>query len=185
MPKLKNQLRNELKLKRRNIPDKVEKDKAVCSNLISTKEYEQADTVLFYAALRDEINIDECIADALSHGKKVALPVCTDKNGNMEFYYINSFNDIEQGFYGIREPNVSSCVKVCSFDGCVCIVPAIAYDKFGYRIGYGKGYYDRFLSKYTLFSIGLCYNDLVVDKLPADKFDVSVDKLITESGIIF
>jgi len=182
---VKKQLRQELKLKRKEIADKADKDKAVCKNLLNSNDYKQADTILFYAALDDEINIDDCITEAIDEGKKVALPVCTDDAGHMDFYYINSLEDIKNGSFGVREPDILNSVKVTDFENAVCIVPAIAYDTLGYRLGYGKGYYDRFLENYVSISIGLCYNELVVEKLPADKFDVPVDKIITENDIIF
>lgn len=182
---VKKQLRKELKLKRKAIINKPDKDKAVCRNLLNCNEYRQADTVLFYAALDDEINIDECIRKAIDDGKKAALPVCIDNFGYMEFYYINSLKDIKEGSFGVREPEISNSVKVTDFENSICLVPAIAYDRLGYRLGYGKGYYDRFLENYAFISIGLCYNELVVEKLPADKYDVPVDKIITENDIIF
>ncbi len=181
---LKNQLRNELQLKRKAIVNKNEKDKAVCRKLLNSIDYKQADIILFYAALADEINIDECITKAISDGKKAALPVCIDDAGNMEFYYINSLDNIKIGSFGVREPDILNSAKVTEFDNSLCIVPAIAYDRSGCRLGYGKGYYDRFLGKYDFISIGLCYNELVVEKLPTDKFDIPVDKIITENGFL-
>lgn len=179
----KHSLRRELKLSRRNIDNKKEADEIICRNLLNTDFYKNADTVLFYAALDDEINIDECIKTALLQGKKVALPVCLDDNGNMKFYYITSLNDIKKGFFSVREPDTDICKEVTDFNGSICIVPAISYDKKGYRLGYGKGYYDRFLKKFTFISIGLCYNELIMDALPTDEYDISVDYIITQDTI--
>lgn len=180
----KQSLRRELKISRRNIADKKEADAKICKNLMNTDFYKNAETVLFYAALDDEINIDECIKSALSQGKKTALPVCLDGNGNMKFYYINSLNDIRTGFFGVREPDINICREVSDFNDSVCIVPAIAYDKKGYRLGYGKGYYDRFLKNFTFISIGLCYNELITDALPTDEYDISVDYIVTQDGLL-
>ncbi|HBN38486.1 MAG TPA: hypothetical protein DD404_03060, partial [Ruminococcaceae bacterium] len=95
----KQSLRRELKISRRNIEKKKEADKKIRENLMASDFYKNAETVLFYAALEYEINIDECIKSALSQGKKVALPVCLDDSGNMKFYYINSLKDIKTGFF--------------------------------------------------------------------------------------
>lgn len=180
----KQSLRRELKISRRNIENKKEADKKICENLMASDFYKDADTVLFYAALDDEINIDECIKSALSQGKRAALPVCLDDNGNMKFYYINSLKDIKTGFFGVREPDINICEEVMDFSSSVCIVPGIAYDKQGYRLGYGKGYYDRFLKNFTFISLGLCYNELMMDFLPTDEYDISVDYIITQDGLL-
>lgn len=181
---VKGELRKELKVKRRSIDDKAEKDGKISNNLISFEPYKKAQTILFYAALYDEINIDLCIEKAIDSGKRAALPVCTDEKGNMKFYYITSLSDIKVGFFGVREPDVNFCDEVKDFSSSICIVPAIAYDKKGFRLGYGKGYYDRFLKKFTSHSIGLCYNELIKDKLPIGEYDIPVDYIISENGVI-
>lgn len=180
---VKKELRKKLKQVRKNIPDKSEIDEKICENLICSDLYLNADTILFYAALDDEINIDSCITDALSLGKKAALPLCTDNNGNMSFYYINSLEELTEGSFSVREPDVKICKPVEKITDALCVVPGISFDKFGYRLGYGKGYYDRFLENFPFNSIGLCYNVLVEDELPHDKHDKSVDYIITENGI--
>ncbi len=178
---VKSELRKELKLKRKLIHS-LQTDNKICENLICSDMYIHAKQILFYAALDDEINVDSCVNNALSLGKKVAFPRCSDDKGNMKFYYINSLNDLEEGFFGVREPNENAC-QVTDFSDTVCIVPAISYDLLGYRLGYGKGYYDRFLQNCSLISVGLCYNKLISDKIPADKHDVPVNYIITESGV--
>ena len=101
----------------------------------------------------------------------------------MEFYLADSVNDLKQGMYGILEPDTDKCSKITDFSGALCLVPALCYDKKGFRLGYGKGYYDRFLEKFTITTVGLCYNELIKDTLPVDKFDKSVDYIVTQTGI--
>ncbi|MCM1114733.1 MAG: 5-formyltetrahydrofolate cyclo-ligase [Clostridium sp.] len=181
---IKSELRKELKLKRKNIDQKADKDLNICENLICSDLYLNAEQVLFYAALEDEINIDACINDALMLGKKVALPVCTDNAGNMKFYYIDSLSDLKFGFFGVREPDAETCMEVENFTDSICVVPALAYNKNGYRLGYGKGYYDRFLQNYSSLSVGLCYNELLVDDLPTEECDIPVNYIITQDSVI-
>ena len=181
---IKKELRKELKKKRKLIDKKDEKDSFIRENLICSDFYLDAQKVLFYAALDDEINVDECIEDALMLGKKVALPVCINENGNMKFYYISSMSDLKAGFFGVREPDTDKCEEVTDFDGSICIVPGRAYDKRGYRLGYGKGYYDRFMQKSTSLFVGLCYNELVDDELPIGEYDIPVNYIITQNGFI-
>lgn len=180
---IKERLRKELKSERKNINNKAASDAEICRNLIDCDVYKNAKTVLFYAALDDEINIDFCIENAISQGKKTALPVCTDKNGNMKFYYIDNFTDLKTGFFNLREPDTKICCEVTDFSGSICIVPALAYDRQGFRLGYGKGYYDRFLQNFSFISVGLCYNELVQNSLPIGEYDVPVNYIITQDGV--
>lgn len=179
----KSNLRKKYKALRREIHCK-DYDNAVCKNLLTSELYKNAEKVLLYAGLDDEICIDSVIIDALKKGKKTALPVCSDDKGNMDFYYINSLNDLKLGFFSVREPDKAKCEKCSDFSHALCIVPGISFDKKGYRLGYGKGYYDRFLKKFTLISVGLCYNELICDNLPTDRFDVPVNFILTQDKAI-
>lgn len=181
---MKKDLRKILKKQRRSISDKSISDQRIRNYLMESDIFKNADAILFYAALDDEINIDECIDFALSKGKKAALPVCLDDNGNMKFYYIDSLNDIQTGYFGVREPDTDICREVTDFNNTICIVPGIVYDKNGYRLGYGKGYYDRFLENYSFISVGLCYNELIIDALPIGEYDVPVNYIITQNGLL-
>lgn len=180
----KESLRKSILSKRRNIENKGEKDELIRENLICNDLYLNAKQVLFYAPLNDEINIDDCINDALMLKKRVALPTCTDNNGNMKFYNISSLDDLKLGHFGVREPDTDKCEEVTDFNNSICVVPALAFSKKGFRLGYGKGYYDRFLKNYISISIGLCYNELVLNELPTDEFDIPVNYVITENSII-
>lgn len=181
---IKKQLRKEYKIKRRNISGKAVRDKKICGFIESSDLFLNAKTILFYAAADEEVNLDDCICSALRLNKTVALPVCEDNNGAMSFYIVKSFEDLAVGSFGIREPSKEKCEILTDYKNALCVVPGIAYDYFGFRIGYGKGYYDRFLQKINVISLGVCYNDLIAEKLPVDKFDLPVDYLVTENGFI-
>ena len=142
---IKNELRKKYKQARKNISEKRSKDKLINEFLCNMECYKSCDMVLFYAALDDEVNLDLSIKASLDYGKKVALPVCIDNKGKMQYYYIRSLDDIKIGAFGVREPDVNFCTLVDDYTDAICIVPAIAFDKSGYRLGYGKGYYDSFL----------------------------------------
>ena len=98
----------------------------------------------------------------------------------MEFYLIKSFNDLEVATFSVLEPKVNQCEKLTQFSQSVCIVPGLAFDIRGYRLGYGKGYYDRFLNKYDLPKFGICYTLCTQTKLINGKYDKPVDLLITD-----
>ncbi|MGN1122771.1 MAG: 5-formyltetrahydrofolate cyclo-ligase [Eubacterium sp.] len=181
---VKSELRKSFKELRKSIDNKSCADKLICDNLLNSELYSKADTVLFYAALEDEINTDYAMLCALNAGKRIALPRCINSFGEMEFYYIQSLDDLICGHFNVREPDINKCSRVTDFSNSICIVPAVSFDKNGYRLGYGKGYYDRFLKKYTSLSIGLCYNKLITDELPIGEFDVPVNYIISENGLI-
>lgn len=180
----KQELRKSLKFARSRIVKKSDKDSAIIKTLIDSSLYKESKQILLYMALDDEVNIDSLVDLARINGKSVAVPFCTNSDGHMEFYYINTLNDLKVGNFGVREPKIDICKKMTDYSNSIIIVPAIAFDTKGYRLGYGKGYYDRFLTKYPLISIGLCYNSLVVDELPTDEYDKSVDYIITDTRFL-
>ena len=180
----KKELRSYIKTKRKSVENKAEKDSLVAQNLLSLDEIKKADTVLCYISLDDEICTDEIVRVLLDSGKSVGAPYCVDNNGNMDFYYITDFDDLRIQSFGVREPVIEKCKKVTSFDNTIIILPGLCFDSNGNRLGYGKGYYDRFLQIHSLISVGLCYNSLIVKKVPTDMYDKKADIIVTENDII-
>lgn len=177
-------LRSYIKIKRKSVENKAEKDSLVAQNLLSLDEIKKADTVLCYISLDDEICTDEIVRVLLDSGKSVGAPYCVDNNGNMDFYYITDFDDLRIQSFGVREPVIEKCKKVTFFDNTIIILPGLCFDSNGNRLGYGKGYYDRFLQIHSLISVGLCYNSLIVKKVPTDMYDKKADIIVTENDII-
>ena len=180
----KKELRSYIKSKRKTIENKAEKDSLISQNLLSLDEIKNADTVLCYLSLDDEVCTDGIVTALLNMGKKVGAPYCVDNDGNMDFYYITGFDDLRIQSFGVREPVIEKCEKITSFDKAVIILPGLCFDKNGNRLGYGKGYYDRFLQIHSLISVGLCYNSLIVKKVPTDMYDKKADIIVTENDII-
>lgn len=184
---VKDNIRNEFRQKRIdliNSGEKASKDKEIVKMLLSSVFYINANAVFIYHSLPDEIDTLPIIKQALSDGKRVSLPVSINDEGLMKFYTITSLDVLKEGLFGIMEPDVDVCKADNDYGDAICIVPALSFDKKGYRLGYGKGYYDRFLQKFTSFSIGLCYNNFISDELPSDFHDKKVDFLITEDNIL-
>lgn len=181
---MKNELRKKFRILRKELTDKKRKDEAINVNFLNSNIYKCSKQIYCYSALKGEIETALIIKSAFNDNKKVALPVCTDLNGSMDFYYIKSFDDVKIGAFGIMEPDLSKCEIALDFGGAVCVVPALSFDKNGYRLGYGKGYYDRFLEKYTSISVGLCYNSFLSDDLPINEHDKNVDYIFTENNIV-
>ncbi len=143
--------------------------------------YRHSDTVLLYYSINNEVDTHPLIDEILRSGKRLALPVCRE-NGEMIFRYVESLDDLTEGFFSALEPN-ETCEEFKGARHAVCVIPAIAFDKKGYRIGYGKGYYDRYLTDPSIVKIGFVYDELRVDSLPRGRFDLSSDLVITEKGV--
>ena len=179
----KNALRSEYRKKRAELDaeNKKQLDATICRRIVSLSCFRYADTVLLYYPIKGEIDITPVALEALRLGKIVAYPVCGD-GGEMVFRRVGDLSELTcDTKYSIPEPDERSPV-VEGGSGAVCIVPAFAFDKEGFRLGYGGGYYDRFLKRFDGVSIGAVYEDFLVDALPRGYYDISVDVIITERG---
>ncbi len=163
--------------------EKRQKDDRIFQQIISSRYFQQAQTIFCFVSTKIEIDTHRLIVYALRHGKQVAVPKCLNDKGIMQFFYICSMQDLEIGKFSLLEPNPSICKKVSDYQNSICIVPGFSFDPHGFRLGYGKGYYDRFLSKYPFTKIGICYNNCVAPKLPHGRYDVPVNYLFTEKYI--
>lgn len=183
----KNDIRSLYKAKRKQLAAKEKKllDEAICRSFVSLATYRFNNTLLAYYPLADEIDCRPIIEDALFRGKRVALPRCMEKSGVMEFYYIKSLDNLEKGIFGLSEPPADSEMYVRSErNAAIMIVPGLVYDRSGYRIGYGKGYYDRYSGTYKGIKAGFCYSDFIASEpLPRGRFDMTVDFIVTEKGV--
>ena len=177
-------LRVKYKKLRSDINNRVLLDELITDSVLNSYEYKNADRIFAYWSVDSEVSTHKIINQALTDGKMVALPKCTDNSGNMQFYYIDSLSDLSVGMYGISEPTdkhvADDFTKVS-----LCLVPAISFDAQGYRLGYGKGYYDRFLSKFTGISMGLCYSVCISTELPKDEYDQKVDFIVSDKKIFY
>ncbi len=159
---------------------KLDYDAEIQSRVLALREYIDTDIVFTYVSLDTEASTIGLIYAAWANGKRVAVPRCDPKTTQMEFYIINSFDDLETGQYNIPEPIAERCEKVTDFSHGLCVVPGLSFDAEGYRLGYGRGYYDRFLKQFRGTSVGLCYSSYVKFKLPRSEYDMPVDIISTE-----
>ncbi|MBQ8382004.1 MAG: 5-formyltetrahydrofolate cyclo-ligase [Clostridia bacterium] len=182
----KKQLRAELLARRRSISadEKAQLDGKIVSVFTSLISYRFAEVLLLYYPRPDEIDTRPILAAALAAGKKVALPR-TLADGRMDFHLIHAEDDLVPGTFGIPEPR-ESCPK---FDpetagrGVLMVVPGLSFDHSGYRLGYGKGYYDRYLENREIATAGLVYSDFVTPALPRGRYDLPVHFIVTEKGV--
>ena len=155
---VKSALRQQMKDIRRGMTpaQKVSADQIIRDTFLHSTSYTRSSVILTYVSTAIEVDTREIIRVALSEGKRVACPRCIDGPEALP----------QRLYQGSSHP--------------ICIVPGLAFDRWGYRLGYGKGYYDRFLSGYRGWTVGLCYSDCVEYKLPHGHYDRAVDRLITE-----
>ncbi|MCQ2435354.1 MAG: 5-formyltetrahydrofolate cyclo-ligase [Clostridia bacterium] len=176
-----------LEKKRALTPEqKGELDKKLCDAIIASATFRYAETLLMYYPKEDEVDINAVALAALAQGKRIAYPKSDPEDRSMIFSFVSSFDDLEVGTYGIMEPKpglehfeVTGSLQ----KNVICIIPAVVYDKKGFRIGYGGGYYDRYLSQFKGTKVGVQYHDYIVNMVPHGRFDLAADVIITERGI--
>jgi len=175
-------LRNKYKKMRRDMPPsvKVQHDDSIRRRVQSLYQYKNAKTLLTFVSTDIEVDTRTLIADALKNGKRVAVPRCIDGTREMEFYLIKSLDDLAPRTFGVLEPDPERSELLTDFADSICIVPGLAFDFAGYRLGYGKGYYDRFLSRYPQTKVGIVYSSCMTQRLQHGRYDVAVDLLVTE-----
>lgn len=182
----KRSLRDKYKSFRRDMDSngKAELDRAVFEKLTASSLYREARSLLTYVSTPIEVDTQMLIQKALSDGKQVGVPRCIDGTRDMLFYQITSFGQLEPGTFSVLEPKPDLCRQWIFRPGTLCIVPGLAFDTLGYRLGYGKGYYDRFLnSAPEMTKVGICYCACTLNQLNHGKFDIPVDYLVTEKYI--
>lgn len=161
--------------------DKARSDIAVQKAFLESDIYIKSKTILAYVSSEIEVDTSFIISDALKC-KTVLCPRCEKIGNEMHFYGITDIECLETGRFGIFEPK-ADCERIDDFSGAVCLVPALSYDMDGFRLGFGKGFYDRFLADFIGVKVGLCYESCVCDKLIHDPYDQSVDILFTDKSI--
>lgn len=154
-------------------------DIEIASRLLCTREYMNSKTILTYVSKKGEVDTIGIIHAAFVNKKQVAVPYCKGE-GEMSFYLITSMDDLVKGKFGLMEPDTKKCRLLDDFTDSMCIVPAFTFDPQGHRLGYGGGYYDRFLSTYKGVSAGLCYGTFLKWDLPCEPHDIPVELLVTD-----
>ena len=179
----KNELRDRMRQIRRNLTKEEvsQKSAAIQRQLFGYDKYQQAKTVMLYLSAFKEPSTAEILKDALESKKRVVVPVSNTDTETLTLSYISDISDLKQGAYGILEPEIIRKAKAEDID--MILVPGIAFDKSGNRMGFGKGYYDKLLCKCGAQKIALCYEFQLMDKIPVKEHDVPMNTIITEDGI--
>lgn len=173
-------------IERRKSLDKVEKakwDKIISEKIIKSDCFKKAEQVLVFSSTDDEFDTRYIIERCRESYKRVFYPRCIDKDGNMSFLKVDSVGDLTFGSFGILEPK-ETCKKYIPQENDLVIVPCLSADRQKNRIGYGKGYYDRFLKDFNGVSISPCYDILLEDEIPTDKYDMQINIIVTDKEVI-
>ena len=171
------------KIRREMPPDVIrEKNDQIFRRLVATQQYRRAKTVVLYVSKELEVDTRRLIKRAWKDGKRVAAPRCVENTRLMNMHLIRSMDDLQEGALGILEPNENLPILHDTRDA-ICIVPAFCNDFRGYRVGYGGGYYDRYLSSFSGAKIGVNFSDCVRPRLISGRYDVPVDLLVTDRYI--
>lgn len=196
----KKELRKQGLSKRDNLSDSYRSlaDEQILHRLCEMKEYRQAELILVYVSYKSEVDTKQLIIKALSEGKRVAVPKVINRNGEMEFYGIDGLFELEKGYQGIEEPIVLDKQPICLSNeemklaergkdcNLLMILPGAVFDANGNRIGYGGGFYDRYLQRQNcerLQTVAVCYEEQLVNQLPAELHDYRVKCVVTERRI--
>lgn len=148
-------------------------------NLKKIEEYHTAKTIGAYYSIGSEVRTHGILQEILSEGKNLALPRV--EGDELVFCAVKRFEDLEKGEYGIMEPK-QNCSIIEEFD--VALVPAVAMTRTGQRLGYGKGFYDRFLANRDTATIALAYSKSILKNIPSSDKDIKIQWVVTEDEVI-
>lgn len=174
----KEELRKKYKIVRHNLKNKKDQSLSICNSISNHPMYRSANVVALYAHLEDEVDVDSLILLSLKEGKRVCLPKIKDNN-HMEFVEITSMVELDTvSKFNIKEPSNNNVVSIEVIDLMIC--PGIAFDLNNNRIGFGKGYYDEYLSrKNNIYKIGVTFIECHIDEMVnTTSFDIPMNEVI-------
>jgi 5-formyltetrahydrofolate cyclo-ligase len=163
---------------------RAERSLRASEHLIAHAGFDAARVVLVYAALRFELDPSHAVAHAAAAGKTVVLPRVLPESGELSLHVYKPGDELTESGFGVREPHAGS-ERVAPERVDLVLVPAIAFDARGYRLGYGKGFYDRLLpSLVRAERVGLAFELSLLPQLPNEDHDIAVQRVVTEKRVI-
>lgn len=174
----KKELRKKYTKVRADVEDKEGKDRLIRESLRQLDIYKKAKSVFVFISYKSEVDTRGIIEDILADRKKLLVPLV--KGSEMIAVEVKGIDDLEPNKMGILEPKSGDEVT----DVDLTITPGLAFDKDGYRLGYGGGYYDKFFSKVDTIRMGIGYSDQYVESLVHEDYDKALEYLLTEEGLI-
>jgi 5-formyltetrahydrofolate cyclo-ligase len=161
--------------------ERLTKSREIENRLFRLPEFIGSSVIMFFASFRSEVDTVPMMRRALAEGKRVVLPKIQGKN--LVLFEIRDFDkDISSGTWGIPEPHENNRIALDAVD--LMIVPGLAFDERGNRLGYGAGFYDRLLASFTKTTVALAFEVQMVSEVPAAKHDIAIKKIMTEKRVI-
>ncbi|MBC8062338.1 MAG: 5-formyltetrahydrofolate cyclo-ligase [Clostridiaceae bacterium] len=183
----KNNIRSFILEQREKVNNDIRKqwDEGIMIQLLESEFYKKSRVIFVFVSFKSEVNTHKIIEHALKHSKIIYVPKIKSKENVMEIFQINSLKDLKTGYFNILEPE-ESCLAADSNNIDLILMPGVAFDRLGGRVGYGRGFYDEFLRKMdkSVDKIALAYDFQILDKVPMDEFDVKIDGIVTNREII-
>lgn len=164
--------------------ERAEEDACIAKHIITSPVFKQAEIILAYLAFGEEISVDEVIREALLQGKKVAVPLIVSSD-EFKAALLTGLDDLPLDRYGIRTVNEEGAVFIEADVIDLVLVPGLGFSSDGRRIGRGAGYYDRYLAECGGVQMGIARTRLMSEEIPVETFDIRVDAVATEKGIIY
>jgi len=155
----------------------------IALNLFNDLGWKQAKTIGITVSRPPEVDTFQIIPKAWEQGKQVVIPKCLPKTKEMEFRILEKFSQLERVYFNLYEPIVDKTKKVDPNQIDLLIVPGLAFNSSGYRLGFGGGYYDRFLKHYNNETVSLAFPQQLVEEIPVEAHDLPVGKIITSQGV--
>ena len=182
----KNAIRKQVKetLSQLTIPLYEDYSYKIASRLFAEEAWNQADVIGITVSKRPEADTYQIIRKAWETGKTIVVPKCYPKEKKLSFRTLTEFSQLESVFYGLLEPIPALTTEVKPEQINLLIVPGLAYTMAGYRIGFGGGYYDRFLTNYTGNTLSLAFNEQIISEFPIEEYDLPVAQIITPTKVI-
>ena len=185
MRELKSSIRQILRQRKDSMKpeERLEKSRSICCHLL--EQISDGETVMVYTSKEKEVNTANLITSLLERGNPVVVPIIVKEDISLRLSYLKDLSSLVPSTFGVPEP-IGSEIPVTGDDVNTIILPMHGFDRTGRRIGYGAGYYDRFLAKnLKLRKIGIAFSCQEYENLPVDENDIPMDYIITEEGIVY
>lgn len=155
-------------------------DEAIAARVLADPVFAQAEQILLYVSMPHEVGTETLLRACLAQGKMLGLPVCDTDTHTMQFFRLGDLTELCAGAYRIPVPPQSADRLLTPERSTLMLMPMLAFDNAGFRLGAGGGFYDRFLAAYPVQTTGLCYAACRVPALPHDSYDIPMQRCITE-----
>ena len=171
-------LRNSISIEQRR-----EKSRRITEGILAHPLTNAAKVIFVYVSFKSEPDTHDLIRKLLKLGKRVAVPVCNTDQNTMKAVEISDFEQLRTGGYGILEPDTRTAAEIPKSEIDLILAPALAFDSEGFRLGYGGGYYDKYLTDFNGAVMGIAFSECITDFLPHCTYDRPVNFVLTEENL--